>query len=197
VADDPDDAREGMTCSCGHLGRRHLGVRGKPLRACLDCRTCDRFSAVADDLDPAAVERVARLVEAYADEHDRVYPGEPVEAWPGERLTSDDLRVVARAALAAARDGEYDGARHATHVGLLVGQAALTAARDGASCGARYCTTDDVLGPHQHRAGRTFLTSAAPTVTAEQVRTLASESGRTEAVVRDWLRVAGIQVEEP
>ena len=34
-------------------------------------------------------------------------------------------------------------------------------------------------------------------VSAEQVATLASESGRPESVVRDWLRTAGITVAEP
>ncbi len=58
------------------------------------------------DQAPAdAVERAARLVHRYADEHDRVEgSGEAVEIWfdDGARLTSDDLRMVARAALATA-----------------------------------------------------------------------------------------------
>jgi hypothetical protein len=36
----------------------------------------------------------------------------------------------------------------------------------------------------------------APAVTREQVRTIASESGRPESVVADWLRTAGVTVDE-
>ena len=76
------------------------------------------------------------------------------------------------------------------------------AARDGASCGARYCTTDDVLGPHRHRAGRTVLTSAAPTVTTERVAEYADHvesAGRVYgyAVATDLRALLSGEVREP